>query len=680
MRFDAEWLRELMDGAPGRDEVAERLTACGFNVEVREPDGDSEIWDVDVTTNRPDAMNHRGLAREAAVACGAALRPLEAGPDEGEEPASAAVSVAIEAPELWSRYVARVVRGVRVVESPEWLKTRLERCGIRPINAIVDATNYVLLELGQPLHAFDLAKVAGGGIVVRRARDGETLRTLDGELRTLDPSLLVIADAERALALAGIMGGADSEIGPGTVDVLIESAHFDALGIRRGARRLGMHTEASHRFERGADPEIAPVAADVAAALITRLAGGTVSRGRVDANPRPWRPAELELDAARLSAFAGLEIPAERAVSILEGLGFAPVRSDSGIRVTVPSWRVDVERVQDLYEEVIRHVGYDAVPAVLPVLPAVPGERRGSWPLVDRARDAALGAGLAEVVTFAFCDPQHDAEAATLPLVAAEPLPLANPLARTQGVMRRSLVPGLLGAARLNLNQGETDLALFEEGRVFGLADGTPLEADHLAVLLAGGTGPWDRRHPVDFGDLKGIVEHIASGVPFPPLEWRRGGDPWLDERESAVLVTGDGRRAGFAGLLAADKAAAWEIRQPVYLAELDLGCALAEPPAPRFEGLPRFPAVTADMTVEHPESLSFAELVAAVRRLASPLVTRMELVVRYSGKGLPPGHVRTTLRLTYRRDDRSLTQEEVNAGQEALRSKLAAELGVRFA
>jgi len=194
-----------MDGAPGRDEVAERLTACGFNVEVREPDGDSEIWDVDVTTNRPDAMNHRGLAREAAVACGAALRPLEAGPDEGEEPASAAVSVAIEAPELCSRYVARVVRGVRVVESPEWLKTRLERCGIRPINAIVDATNYVLLELGQPLHAFDLAKVAGGGIVVRRARDGETLRTLDGELRTLDPSLLVIADAERALALAGII-------------------------------------------------------------------------------------------------------------------------------------------------------------------------------------------------------------------------------------------------------------------------------------------------------------------------------------------------------------------------------------------------------------------------------------------------------------------------------------------
>lgn len=680
MRFDAQWLREQLEDAPSLDEMAERLTACGFNVEVREPAGESEIWDVEVTTNRPDAMNHRGLAREAAVASDVALRPLAGGLEEGDEETADLVSVEIHDPELCSRYVARVVRGVSVVESPEWLKTRLERCGIRPINAVVDATNYVLLELGQPLHAFDLARLADRRIVVRRAGDGETLLTLDGEERKLDPSLLVIADSERALALAGIMGGADSEIGDSTVDILIESAHFDALGIRRGARRLGMHTEASHRFERGADPEMAPVAADAAAALIVRLAGGTVCRGRVDVNPRPWRPTALELDLGRLSAFAGLEISSDDAVRILSGLGFSPTVSGATIRVTVPSHRVDVERVQDLYEEVIRHVGYDAVPAVLPVLPAVPGRRRGHWPLIDRARDAAVSAGLAEVVTYSFVGPDEDELAGDLPLVDARPLALGNPLARTQGVMRRSLLPGLLGAARLNLNQGEMSLAFFEEGRVFGLDQSGPAEAEHLGILLSGGNGSWDRRAQVDFGHLKGLVEDLCERLPVPGIEWRRGGAPWLDEAEGALLVSVEGATVGLAGLLAEMPAERWDLRQPVYVAELDLRHALATPPLPRFRELPRFPAVSADMTVEHPEELSYAELVAAVERHAASLVETVELVVRYSGKGIPQGSVRTTLRVVYRHPERSLTQDEVNGEQEKLRRGLADDLGVSFA
>ncbi|NOZ79786.1 MAG: phenylalanine--tRNA ligase subunit beta [Acidobacteria bacterium] len=680
MRFDAEWIRELLEGAPGRDELASKLTACGFNVEVREPDGDSEIWDVDVTTNRPDAMNHRGLAREAAVACGARLKPLEPGLEESGEAASDLVSVEIEAPELCGRYVARVVRGVRMAESPQWLAQRLERCGIRPINAIVDATNYVLMELGQPLHAFDLARVAGRRIVVRRAGQGETLTTLDGEKRALDPSHLVIADETHALALAGIMGGADSEIGGDTADVLIESAYFDPLTIRRGARTLGMHTEASHRFERGADPEMAPVAADVAAALIARLAGGTVCSGRVDVNPRPFRSAALELDTEKLGAFAGLEISVDESVRILEGLGFAPRVENGLVHVHVPSWRVDIERVQDLYEEIIRHVGYDAVPARLPVLPAVPGQRRGHWPLVDRARDAAVSVGLAEVVTYSFISPEQDEAASALPLVTAGPVTLDNPLARTQAIMRRSLLPGLAAAARLNLNQGETDLALFEEGRVFVLADGKPAEGERLGILLSGRTGPWDRREAVSFGDLKGLVEAIVERTGFPALTWKRDAAGALDEAEGAVLLGPGGRPAGYAGLLGTQVASKWELRQPVYVAELDLDRALAEVPLPHFHDLPRFPAVIADMTVEHPASLAYADLEAAVGRLASPLVERVELVVRYSGKGIEPGSVRTTLRVVYRHRERSLTQDEVNAEQEALRGRLASELNVRFA
>ena len=274
MIFDSDWLIEFLDGAPDLDTLADRLTGCGCLVELREEGDGAEKWDVEVTTNRPDAMNHRGLAREASVAIGCRLRPLDFELSESNEDAAELATVEIVEPALCSRYVARVIRGVSVGPSPEWMQRRLINCGVRPINAVVDATNYVLLELGQPLHAFDLDLVRGRRIVVRPARDGEKLTTLDGEERKLDSSMLMIADGEGVIALAGIMGGADSEINDETTEVLLESAHFDALSVRRTARRLGIHTEASHRFERGTDPEMAATACDRAAALIADLCGG----------------------------------------------------------------------------------------------------------------------------------------------------------------------------------------------------------------------------------------------------------------------------------------------------------------------------------------------------------------------------------------------------------------------
>ncbi len=680
MRFDLAWLRDELEGAPAADVLAERLTDCGFNVEVREPSGSSEIWDVDVTTNRPDAMSHRGLAREAAVATGATLKALKVEVEESGEPASSLVSVEIEAPELCSRYVARVIRGVRIGPSPLWLQEGLERCGVRPINNVVDATNYVLLRLGQPLHAFDLEKVQGRRIVVRRASEGEVLLTLDGVERRLDPEVLVIADVEKASALAGIMGGADSEIGEGTTDVLLESAWFEPIPIRRAARRLGLHTEASHRFERGADPEMVPVAADVAAALIAGLTGGTVCPGRVDVQPRPWSPASLEFSVAALSAFTGLEIDGDEAVRILDGLGFAPKRRGDVVAVSVPSWRVDVQRVPDLYEEIIRHVGYGNVPAVLPTLPTAPGERHGAWSLIDRARHAAVGAGLAEVVTYAFIGSAEDERVAALPLEMPDPLPLDNPLARTQSTMRRGLLPGLLSAARTNINQGETSLALFEEGRVFGLVGGEPVEREHLGIVLAGRTGGWDNGEKVGFLHLKGVVDEIASRIGFAELLWERGGAPWLDEAQGAVLKDENGAVVGLAGLLSPEMAGAWDLKQPLYVAELDLATAPEGSPVPRFAPLPRFPGIAADMTVEHDRELSYAELVATVRELAEETVQEIGLVARYEGKGLPENAVRTTLRLLYRHAERSLTQDEVNAAQEALRQELSKRLGVVFA
>jgi len=675
MIFDSEWLAAHLESAPDFDTLADRLTACGCLVELREPGDGTERWDVEVTTNRPDAMNHRGLAREAAVATGAALKPLEFELRESDEDAADLAAVEIADGAACSRYVARVIRGVTVGESPEWIKRRLSNCGVRPINAVVDATNYVLLELGQPLHAFDLERVRGRRIVVRPAAAGEKLTTLDGEERELDPSMLMIADGEGVVALAGIMGGADSEIGDGTTDVLLESAHFDALSVRRTARKLGMHTEASHRFERGADPEMAATACDRAAALIAELAGGRVCRGRIDVQPRPFVARQMELSVNALSAFAGLDIPADRVAEIFRGLGFEPKRAGNVVRITVPSWRVDIDRVPDLYEEVIRHVGYDAIPSRLPVLPTSPGRRNPNWELVDRARDAAVNASLVEVMTWSFIDPESDALVATHPLCPGPELALENPLAQTQAVMRRSLLPGLLAAAGANFNQGERRLALFEQGRVFCLGEEGPQERERIGLVLADEGGGREER----FVRLKGIVDDLAARIGLPSVSWERSESPWLDAGAGAEIKTGDGAPIGVAGMLSRELCGRWDLRREVAVAELDLELAI-EPPLPRFQPLHRHPPVIADVTVEHPPDLSFAELEAAVRDLASEWVEAVGLVVRYRDESAPSGAVRTTLRLVYRHAGISLTQEEVNEAHERLRRGLVEKLGVTLA
>jgi len=675
MIFDSEWLIEHLAGAPDPDTLAESLTDCGCLVEVREPGDGAEKWDVEVTTNRPDAMNHRGLAREAALATGATLRPLEFELEESDEDAAELAAVRIADDAACSRYVARVIRGVTVGESPEWMRRRLLNCGVRPINVVVDVTNYVLLELGQPLHAFDLERVRGRKIVVRPAVDGEKLTTLDGEERELDPSMLMIADGEGVVALAGIMGGGDSEIHENTTDVLLESAHFDALSVRRTARRLGMHTEASHRFERGTDPEMAAVACDRAAALIAELACGRVCRGRIDVYPRQFEAPQMELSIAELSAFAGLEIPAERVVEIFRGLEFAPEISGDVIRVTVPPWRVDIERIPDLYEEVIRHVGYDAIPSELPILATTPGRRNSNWELIDRARDAAVSTGLVEVMTWSFIDPETDELVATQPLCPGLSLPLDNPLAQTQAVMRRSLLPGLLAAAKANFNQGQRALALFEQGRVFSRAEQRPQEWERIGVLLADEVvGREDR-----FVRLKGIVDDLVRRIGLPEIFWKRGGSPWLDPDAGAVLLTAAGEMIGCAGILSSELAARWDLRHEVAVAELALERA-TEPPLSNFRPLHRHPPVVVDVTVEHPAELSFAELAAAVGDLASEWVEDVSLVVRYRDEKVLAGAVRTTLRLVYRHADRSLTQDEVNEAHERLRRGLVDKLGVALA
>ncbi len=678
MKFSLAWLGDHLDDPGEADRLAARLTAVGFNVEVRETVGDDEVWNVEVTTNRPDAMNHRGLAREAAAAGCGTLRPLAVRLVEGEVPVTSLVRVAVEDPVACPRYCARVVRGVTVGPSPAWLAQRLERCGIRSVNNVVDATNYVLLDVGQPLHAFDLARLAGPEIRVRRARAGERLTTLDGIERVLHPEDVLICDAARAVALAGVMGGAATEIAPSTRDVLLESATFAPLAIRRTVRRLGLKTEASHRFERGADRAMARTAVDLAAALIVEVAGGEVAAGVADSAPELPAPHTITMSLTQLSAFVGCEIPAEFAVRVLAELGLEPVREGNAVTCRIPSFRWDLELPEDLYEEVLRHFGYDAVPPVLPPAPGAPGERLGSWPLTDRARTALVAVGAAEAITYAFVPAEWDAATAASPLAdRGAPVTIENPLSLRQGWLRRSILAGLADAAAANLRRGAGRVRLGEVGRVFFTVDGKPREEERLALVLAGSTGGWDEGREVDFFDLKGLVEGVLQVLSVGEVAWRPATLPLFAAGAGAV-VERTGTPVAVAGRLAEEVAALFDAPQPLFAAELDLS-AVTGATVPVFQPLPRFPAVVADLTVRHPLALSFEALQAAVRASAPPWLVEVAPVVRYRGEGVGPGEVKTTLRLTYRHGERSLTQEEVNAAHFALMEALAGRLKVSF-
>jgi phenylalanyl-tRNA synthetase beta chain len=405
--------------------------------------------------------------------------------------------------------------------------------------------------------------------------------------------------------------------------------------------------------------------------MMAELADGTVCSGCIDIYPDPQPERSMELSVASLSAFVGLEIPRDTVVEIFDGLGFAPVPAGDTVKVTVPSFRIDIERTPDLYEEIVRHVGFSAIPSALPRLETIPGRRNPNWELVDRARAAAVSAGLTEVMNWSFIDPETDQLVSSQPFSPGEPVVLENPLAQTQGVMRRSLLPGMLTAASYNLNQGERRLAFFEQGRTFDLAGDKPREHERVAVVLADA----NRGAGEVFADLKGVIEHLAKRVGLPCLKWRRGGQPWLQEGSGAVLEDRS-QVIGIAGILADEFSDRWDLRHGVAVAELDIDLA-SDPPLPRFEPLARFPSVIVDTTVEHTTELSYAELEETVRHLAGDWVEDVGHEARY----LPGGDVvRTTLRFVYRHPDRSLTQDEVNNAHSQLREGLAERLGVTFA
>ena len=706
MKIQLGWLREHAATTESARQTGERLTSLGFALDGLQGEGDEAVLELDVGSNRPDALSHLGMAREVAASLGCALRTVAGGLHESSDRASDAASIAVDDLDLCPRYCARVVRGVRVGPSPPWMTSRLEACGIRPINVVVDVTNYVLLELGHPLHAFDLDLLEGRRIVVRRARAGERLTTLDGQDRPLGPDMLLIADGARGIALAGIMGGANTEIGDTTSNVLIESAVFAPASVRRTARELGLATEASQRFGRGCDPRQAPVAADRAAALLAELAGGTVLAGMIDVGAAPpLRTVSVRLP--RLRALTGVDVSEAQAVDLLRRLSFGIVSHDaSSITAEVPSWRNDVEEEVDLIEEIVRLNGFDEVPATLPAFREGAAPRR-PWELsLRRVRESLVASGWLQALHFTFDDPaQQRSWATSVAGEASRLVELENPMAENLGAMRLSLLPALLRSLAAAVRRGEEDVRLFEEGPVFlartapqprRAADDvgapppvTPAEERMTLALVATGlSGPRHFLHPappVDVLTLKGALLDALVHAGARREELTVAAASIEHCAPGAAEIRLRGQRIGWLGRIHPRELEALEVAAPVHAAEVDLTSVIALGPAPHgYVPQSRYPKTGRDLCVLVDRTLPLGVILNAVTafresRDDGDLIESVELLDRWLGAGVPEDKASLTFTVTYRRPDRTLTQDEVDARHQALLDALVREVGAQL-
>jgi phenylalanyl-tRNA synthetase beta chain len=699
MRLLVSWVRDFVDVTASPEEIAEKLSMRGFEVasieQMPEPlaEGDAVI-DFEVTANRPDCLSVLGFAREIATLYDLPLRlpSSESGAKIALRSTAAGDSqrlkVSVEDTELCPRYAAAIA-DLTPGASPAWLTSRLQAAGVRPINPIVDITNYVLIELGHPMHAFDLAKLAGAELRIRRAKRGEIITTLDGVERKLEPEMLVIADANRAQAIAGVMGGAASEVSPATTVVAFESAYFKPASVRRTSKRLGLKTEASSRFERGADVSVPVVALERAIALMEQLGAGRMSGPIVDRYPHVRQPAQLHLRRARLARLLGTEVADREVERILRHLGLGVTPTPDGWDVIAPTFRVDLSREADLIEEVGRHHGFDALAPTFPAqtAPAPPPDPR--IPRDRLVRRVLTAAGLSEAVTFGFIE----AKAAELFAqgAAAGLVSIANPLSAKFDTLRASLLPGVVDSVAHNRRHGRADVGLFEIGARFSAIDG---ETRGVGLAWTGhAADDWKSgSRSVDFFDVKGVVERLcgALGVSarFEPIEPTRA--PFLVPGQAAAVFadgvdgaagkngTG-GAPAGVIGLLApaiADERGAPR-QDEIFVAELNLD-ALWAARTPRDEAvapLPRHPFVVRDLSIVVADTLP-AEIISgtihtAGRASAAPLVG-VRFFDRYQGKSVPDGKVSLSVRLTFQAPDRTLTDADVQQSFDRIVAALA--------
>jgi phenylalanyl-tRNA synthetase beta chain len=678
MFISYNWLRELTSTRLDAQDLRERLTMVGLAIDAVDDHGTDQILDVEVPSNRPDCLSHIGIAREVTVIENGVLSLPVVNDPSAEGKAETFTSVEIKDTDLCPRYAARLVRGVKIGPSPDWLVKRLEAIGQRPINNVADITNYVLHEMGQPLHAFDFQRLAGRRIVVRRATTGEKLRTLDGVDRELNPNMLVIADAERAVALAGIMGGQDSEISIDTNDVLIESAYFDPDSVRQTARALGMDTEASRRFERGADCDGVLRAQLRCVQLICEIAGGVATENALDVYPNPLAQRIVSLRPERVEGLTSLVVQTSEMKRILNGLGFVSTdRSSEGVfEYRVPSWRGDVAQEEDLVEEIARHAGYANIGSELPAAGSS-GEYQPTEMKQRQLRRTLTGLGFDEAINFSFT--QNHKEFALIPAFSGKEVQpeLLNPIIEDASWMRSTLLHGLLGSTRHNLNHGIRVVRLFEVGRVFASAKSgeLPEETFSFAMILTGGAiseGIAVSDRELDFFDLKGALDASVESMGLASLVYKKADVKHLRSGQAARISLQDGKEIGSAGRLSDSISTTYKFRQPVYIAEVDLSSLLSGAErAVHYKALARYPGVVRDISLLLDRGVQLEEILEAVRARQVSDCRGGRLVGVYEGVHIPAGKRSITIRIEYRSDERTLRDDEVDERHALLTSYL---------
>ncbi len=669
MDVSTRWLNEYLDRPVDADEVERVLPAAGLEVESREDlDRDTRL-ELEVTANRTDCFSHVGIARELAAVTERRLSPPAAElPKATGASVEEAAAVTNDASHGCPQYTARVVRGVRIGPSPQWLADRLEAVGLRPVNNVVDITNLVLHEMGQPLHAFDLHRLEERRIVVRQATAGETITLLDGSTPTLQPAHLVIADASRPVAVAGVMGGADTAVTGATTDILLESARFDPLTVRRTSRDIGVATDSSYRFERGVDPAGVDTASRRAARLIAELAGGTVAEGVIATGEPVPEPKEVSLRPERTRSLLGIDISADRVVELLDRLGLAPRWADGHVRCTIPTHRLDLTREVDLIEEVARLHGYDAIHvepeirlAVRPPQPAVRARHA-----VDRVLTAH---GYHEAITFSFVSPDAaDAFRDGDLLRVDEAKKPADP------ALRPSLLPSLLHAKKHNQDVGNRTTRLFEVAKTFRPADGGYAETPSLAMVLD--ADPAEHALRDVRGTIEELVEALGTGpdVAFVPME---PAPPWA--AVAGRVVRGD-EGVGTYGVASDDVVRRFDLRGSVVLGELDYAKLTDRyPPEPEVRAVPRYPAIDRDLTVVVDEGVRWADIVRAIHGAEAARLEDVQFVTTFRGKQIGVGRKSVTCRLTFRATERTLTHDEVHPQTDTIVGKLRADVGAEL-
>jgi phenylalanyl-tRNA synthetase beta chain len=656
MIVSLDWLREYVSTNPSADELAERFTMAGLNLESVTACGSDTAIDLEVTSNRPDCLGHLGIAREASVLTGTPLRVPDPQPPAQGRPVSEAAALAIDASEMCPAYIARVIEGVNVRPSPDWLRRRLECVGITPINNIVDVTNYVLMECGQPLHAFDLDKLKGRQIVVRPGRTGEAITGIDHREYRLTPDMCAIADAERAVAIGGIMGGAATEITTPTRNVLIEVAQFRPLTIHRSARALRLHSPSSYRFERRVNEQWLDWASRRCCELILQTGGGSLCSGSLVAGSIPdWKPAPILLRFAQIRRILGIEIAPARCVEILERLGLQAVdvpATDAGVFVP-PSWRRDLTREADLIEEIARIHGYEQIPEDRPI-PIVAAPRSPAERVDSRIRLTLVAAGFCEAVTFSFVRPET--YGLLTPPVTGETLRIAPAAGDYGDMLRNSLIPSLLECRGENARRGNLDAELFELARVYLSSDPDRKDGQPRRIGLVCGRS---------FAELRGVVDAVAQAVrPSARVETASLDVSQVLPGRGAVLSL-DGALWGWMGEIDrdADGVKALKLRDSAAVAELDIQTLVdGADLVPQARPIGGYQAVQRDLNFVLDESVTWRQLEGTIREHAGQSLENVRFVEQYRGQHISAGRKSYVVTLVFRAPDRTLTGDEVDA------------------